>query len=139
MILAVILALIIPFNTYYGTVLKVKDGDTIDVRVEIWPQHFIETAIRLRGIDTPERKGKCDEEKRLAEEAFEFTTKTVGTVPYVKITDVDEDKFGGRYDATILVGNDSLAELLISGGYAYSYHGKGERRNWCEFLKSKKE
>jgi endonuclease YncB( thermonuclease family) len=52
-----------PGNVYHATVKRVVDGDTIDVRAELWPQFFIETRIRLAGIDTPELHGKCPEER----------------------------------------------------------------------------
>lgn len=50
-------------------VIRVVDGDTLIVRARIWPQHFVETTIRLRGIDAPEFPGRCEAEAELAQRA----------------------------------------------------------------------
>jgi len=111
-----------------ATILRLKDGDTFVVRAQIWPQHFIETTIRLRGLDTPEKHGKCEAERRRALEAEAFLDRLPKEVI---LTDIDHDKYGGRYDSTVLLpdGRD-LAGLIISAGYGRAYQG-GKRRGWC--------
>jgi micrococcal nuclease len=47
-------------------VLRVIDGDTIVVRARIWLGQNIDTQVCLDGVDTPELKGKCERERRLA-------------------------------------------------------------------------
>jgi endonuclease YncB( thermonuclease family) len=50
-------------NVYEGRVVRVIDGDTIRVAIGIWPDEEV-TAIRVRGVDTPELKAmtvaNCD-------------------------------------------------------------------------------
>ncbi len=50
------------------------DGDTIDVRAEIWPDHFAEKRIRLAAVDTPEMppRSRCEREQALAVEATNY-------------------------------------------------------------------
>ena len=52
--------------------MRVIDGDTIRVAIGIWPDEEV-TAIRVRGVDTPELKAKCPEERALAQKAKAFT------------------------------------------------------------------
>ena len=48
------------------------DGDTCYAILENVPEKLKFVRIRIRGIDTPEIKGKCDNEKALAIEAKNF-------------------------------------------------------------------
>src|SRR5215208_1700589 len=56
-------------GTYAAEVLRVLDGDTFEARVHLWPALDITTKVRLRGIDAPEMKARCREERNLAEAA----------------------------------------------------------------------
>jgi micrococcal nuclease len=53
-------------NVYEGRVVRVIDGDTIRFAIGIWPDEEV-TAIHVRGVDTPEVKAKCPEERALAQ------------------------------------------------------------------------
>src|SRR5262245_53571454 len=50
-------------------VLRVLDGNTFEARVQIWPGIAITTRVRLRGIDAPELRARCPEERAKAEAA----------------------------------------------------------------------
>ena len=56
-------------SDYYGDLVVEKyisayDGDTFRVDIaEIHPLIGLNLPIRLRGVDTPEIRGKCDQEK----------------------------------------------------------------------------
>ena len=50
-------------------VLRVLDGDTFEARVHLWPGLDVTTRVRLRGIDAPELKARCMEERIKAEAA----------------------------------------------------------------------
>ena len=50
-------------------ILDVLDGDTIAVRATIWLGQAVETHVRLSGIDAPELRAHCAEEKEKAEAA----------------------------------------------------------------------
>lgn len=46
-------------------VVRVIDGDTLEARVHLWPGLEMMTRVRLRGIDAPELKAHCPEEREL--------------------------------------------------------------------------
>jgi endonuclease YncB( thermonuclease family) len=50
-------------------VLRIIDGDTFEARVNLWPGLDVTTRVRLRGIDAPELKARCGEERIKAEAA----------------------------------------------------------------------
>src|SRR5690606_10793304 len=50
-------------------VLRVVDGDTIEVRAHVWLGHEVTTLVRIAGIDTPELRGKCAAERTAARRA----------------------------------------------------------------------
>jgi len=56
-------------GTHPAEVMRVLDGDTFEARVRVWPGLEITTKIRLRGIDAPELKARCAEERVKAESA----------------------------------------------------------------------
>ncbi|MGZ5836846.1 MAG: thermonuclease family protein [Xanthobacteraceae bacterium] len=54
---------------YAVDVLRVIDGDTFEARVHVWPSFELTTRVRLRSIDAPELKARCEAERVGAETA----------------------------------------------------------------------
>lgn len=110
-------------------VISVYDGDTIKVMVFAWPDIRISVSVRVSGIDTPEIRAKCYEEKLKALAARAFTMGAVGT--HVLLYDIKKGKYAGRVIARVVTheGKD-LGELLIAEGLARLYDG-GKRKGWC--------
>ena len=108
--------------------LKNYDGDTITTPIiaikGLPPLH-----IRVFGIDTPEIKGACPEEKALAKKAKERLAEILQDE--VTIQPMDWDKYGGRFIATVYDKNGkNVAETLISEGLARPYFGE-KKTPWC--------
>ncbi|GEO80746.1 thermonuclease family protein [Pararhodospirillum oryzae] len=113
-------------------VLRVIDGDTVEVQALIWPDHQVITAVRVEGIDTPERRGKCPAERALAEQATARVAALVTAAGAgVRLWSVRNGKYAGRVVAAItLPDGQDLAGLLIAEGLARPYGGEA-RRPWC--------
>ena len=111
-------------------VLRVVDGDTFDARVHLWPGLDITTRVRLRGIDAPEMKARCDDERTQAEAARNALAAILdqGEVGIARVT---LDKYGGRVlaDAFTHATLDISAALLGSG--AVRRYAGGRRDGWC--------
>ena len=111
-------------------VLKVIDGDTLDVQVQVWLGQHIQTRVRLMGIDTPEMRGKCSSEKALAEKAKNFLSEQVSNDTLL-LKNIHYGKYAGRILADVELENGkNLSELIIRHGYARPYRG-GKRQGWC--------
>ena len=107
------------------------DGDTIRADVLIWPQHSVDTAIRVSGVDTPETgKAKCAAEKVAGHKAKAFTQTWISAHQPLTINLVKADAYPGRFDA-VVAGRDGslLAGALIAAGHGRP--SRGQRSSWC--------
>ena len=119
-----------PITGYPADVIRVFDGDTFEARVQVWPGLEITTKIRLRGIDAPELRARCAEERVLAESAREALAALLAQ-GRVGIRQVSLDKYGGRVVADASAsGTRDVADTLIAGGHVRRYRG-GRRAGWC--------
>lgn len=121
-------------------VVRVIDGDTVEVRARIWPGQYVETRVRLRGVDTPEtRRPGCEAERAAGQAATAFTqdwlapaVRVTGPAPgpvFVTLHDVDLGSFAGRVVAHIRRADGAdLSADLIAAELATVY---GEEGPWC--------
>ena len=121
-------------NPYHYKVTKVTDGDTIRVEVPWMPPELgRDIAIRIMGIDTPEKGGRasCEAEATLGAEATEFAKSMIAVGDVVEVHLISWDKYGGRIDADVFVDGDNFAQMQIDRGLAKPYDG-GTKESWCE-------
>lgn len=115
---------------FAARVERVIDGDSLAVRVDLWPGLQVATIVRLRGIDAPELAGRCPEERRRAAAARDALAALVGDGT-VSLAAVETDKYGGRVVADVADAEGRpLAEALVDAGLARPYDG-GRRDGWC--------
>jgi endonuclease YncB( thermonuclease family) len=110
--------------------VRVVDGDTIDVLARIWPDHYVEARVRLAGIDAPELRGKCAAERaRAAAAKARLAALLAGG--NLELRDIRYGKYAGRVVARVLTesGRDAGA-LMIAARLARPYAG-GHRAGWC--------
>ncbi len=106
------------------------DGDTFDARVRVWPGMDITTRVRLRDIDAAEFKARCDEERRLAQDAYDALSAMLADGG-VTIGRVSFDKYGGRVLADAATRRTAdVAAALLDAGLVRRYSG-GRRAGWC--------
>jgi len=48
---------------YPAEVIRMLDGDTFEARMWVWPGMNVTAKVRLRGIDAPELRARCNEER----------------------------------------------------------------------------
>ena len=110
--------------------IEVIDGDTLSVRIAIWPGQTVQTLVRLEGVDTPELKGKCAAERSQGAQAKAFVQEVLGDGPAV-LRHVRFGKYAGRVLARVATrSGDDVAHLLIERGFGRVYAG-GRRQGWC--------
>ena len=112
-------------------VLRVLDGDTVEVEALVWPGHSVRVSVRIRGIDAPELRSRCHAEKdaALAARAALVELLADGTL---EVRNVGADKFFGRVVADVATsGGDSVADLLIERAVVRPYDGLS-RVPFCE-------
>jgi endonuclease YncB( thermonuclease family) len=115
---------------YPADVIRVLDGDTFEARVRVWPGLDITTKVRLRGVDAPELRARCAEERIKAEAARDALAGLLGRGE-VGVRQVSLDKYGGRVVADASARDTaSIADALLAGGHVRRYAG-GRREGWC--------
>ena len=125
---------IIPLNG--GHVIKVYDGDTITVANKLPIYHcndMFRFSVRLNGIDTPEIKGKNEDEKEAAKVAKNaLSEKILGK--YVMLKNVATEKYG-RLLADVYLGDLNLNNWMLENRFAVSYDGgtKIAPKSWKKY------
>ena len=110
--------------------LRVIDGDTVEMRVSIWLGQDVVTHVRMRGIDAPELRARCEQELTKAMAAKQALTALLEQGD-VFLTDVGYDKYGTRVVARIVSATHAdLGKALLDQNLARSYTG-GKRQSWC--------
>jgi micrococcal nuclease len=112
-------------------VVRVIDGDTILVDAHPWPGQAIRVSVRLRGIDTPERRSRCSVERKAANEARGELERLVAGHETVSLINVTGGKYYGRILADLKAGSRDIASAMLQGGFARPYQGGKRLRVSC--------
>ena len=131
--LAILLFLSLPARaTTFEKVVLVRcyDGDTCTFNLPgIHPFFGEKIGVRIRGIDTPEIRGKCAVEKRKAKTARDYLRRLLKSASRIDLVDVKRGKYF-RIIATIMADGVDVVPLMIEKGLGRLYQG-GKRRGWC--------
>tara|TARA_Y100000590_G_scaffold399281_1_gene482336 strand:+ start:223 stop:615 length:393 start_codon:yes stop_codon:yes gene_type:complete len=122
-------------DSSYGTVsvsriIRVIDGDTFVVDIDQFPDLIGKNiSIRVNGIDTPELRGKCDNEKSLAVKAKERVETLLKTSDTIMLENLSRGSFF-RIVADVMIDGVSLGELLLKENLAAIYQSN-DNNKWC--------
>lgn len=118
-------------NRYQVKVLKVVDGDTVDVDIDlgfgIWLK---DERVRIMGIDTPESR-TSDKVEKVFGLAAKDRLKQLLEKDAILITTDNKDgedmkgKFG-RILGDFMVGDRRVTEIMIEEGHCVPYHGQAK-------------
>jgi len=115
---------------YAADFVRILDGDTFEARVHLWPGLDLTTKVRLRGIDAPELRARCEDE-RIQAEAARDRLQMILAQGQIAISDVALDKYGGRVVASAsTLGTKDVSDALLAAGLVRRYDG-GRRQAWC--------
>lgn len=114
-------------------VVRVVDGDTVDVVIDLGFSLTKKERVRLAGIDAPESRTTDLEEKELGLDAKEFLERRLGDCPNLKVKTEKDGKYG-RMLGWLMCGQMNINKEMITRGYAWAYDG-GSRSKDLEALK----
>jgi micrococcal nuclease len=123
-------------------VLRVVDGDTIDVDIDLGFDISFTSRVRLAGIDTPESRTTDKKEKVLGLEVKqrlkELLSKSSSLV--IKTEKPDSTEKYGRILGWLYIdgAEKSINEGLIADGYAWDYMGDTKIKDFA-LLESKRK
>ncbi|MBH0050672.1 thermonuclease family protein [Pseudoalteromonas sp. SWYJZ19] len=113
------------------TVTSIYDGDTF--RANIAGLHSLigeRIGIRVAGVDTPEMRGKCKQEKDLARQAKQVTVEALRSAKVIELRNTKRGKYF-RIVADVYVDGKNLTDILISSGLGVAYDGGTKAKDWC--------
>jgi|TARA_R100000963_G_C4557482_1_gene47743 micrococcal nuclease len=115
-------------------VVKVVDGDTIDVLIDLGFDLTKKERIRLAGIDTPESRTRNLEEKKMGLEAKEYLQNKLDNCNDLRVKTEKDGKYGRMLGW--LHGNDEdINRIMVIKGYAWEYDG-GTKEKSLEALRA---
>jgi micrococcal nuclease len=124
-------------------VLKVVDGDTIDVDIDLGFDISFTSRVRLAGIDTPESRTTDKMEKTLGLEVKKKLGELIASAQTIVIKTEKPDsseKYGRILGWLYLDGAEkSVNEALIAGGYAWGYMGDTKVKDFEALRKKRSE
>ena len=147
---------------YRATVVKVIDGDTVDVDIDLGFGIILsDERVRIMGIDTPESRTRDKVEKKFGLaakarnkellEAGKFKLISFGTGKFGRVLGevfVSPEYVGDSInesinnpDSNIDLSSDgwvSINDILIEEGHAYDYHG-GKKKDFKKEIKEEKQ
>ncbi|AKI02921.1 micrococcal nuclease-like nuclease [Hoeflea sp. IMCC20628] len=112
-------------------VIRIIDGDTLEVDAHPWPGHAVRVSVRLRGIDTPERRSRCSTERLAADHARNELERLVSGFPTVELINVSGGKYYGRVLADLKAGTRDVAAAMLESGLARPYQGGKRLKAVC--------
>lgn len=126
------------YEYHVKEIVKIVDGDTVDLVLDLGFSTFIQQRLRLKGIDTPEMNSSNENERLIANEAKGYVNLWLINQKKLTVKTFKDDKYG-RIIAEIY-GDDSvcLNKILIDNGYAWEYDGSGQRNKDLNILLEKR-
>ncbi|EUC01016.1 nuclease (SNase domain-containing protein) [Rhizobium sp. CF080] len=114
-------------------ILRVIDGDTLLVEAQPWPQQKMEVYVRIRGIDAPELKSKCERIREAGIDAHRALEALAARSRKIQLTHISGDKYFGRIVADVVFsdGRNAGADLLLAG-LVQTYDGGRKPRQVCD-------
>ena len=123
--------------TEYGSavvakIISVYDGDTFRADIANWQAIAGQNiGIRVNGIDTPEIRGKCPQEKELAIQARDVARQVLQDASVVELRHIQRGKYF-RLVAVVIADGQNLSDVLIARGLAVPYDGGTKTKDWCQ-------
>ena len=125
-------------HEYKCTMLRVVDGDTVDVDIDlgfgVWMR---KQRIRLYGIDTPESRTRDLEEKKYGLAAKDFLVKWTNAGGLVLKTHKDGKGKFGRILGELWYGGVNINEKMIEEHHAVRYMGQSKEDIAEEHIKNR--
>ena len=112
-------------------IVRVIDGDTVDVLIDLGFDLTKLERVRLAGIDTPESRTKDLAEKHMGYEAKAYLTELLDAADDLIVKTEKDGKFGRMlgWFYNNKFSQYSINEQLIDEGYAWKYEGGSKQKD----------
>jgi endonuclease YncB( thermonuclease family) len=128
------------YNFRVTEIVKVLDGDTIDVIIDLGFDLYKKERVRIAGVDTPEKRTRDLEEKALGQDATDWLKEQLdGAISGEDDLVIRTELVGGMGKYGRLLGwlyigdeTESINERMIQQGYAWEYDGGTKKKDFQE-------
>ena len=128
------------YNFRVTEIVKVLDGDTIDVIIDLGFDLYKKERVRIAGVDTPEKRTRDLEEKALGQDATDWLKEQLdGAISGEDDLVIRTELVGGmgkygRLLGWLYIGDEtvSINEKMIEQGYAWEYDGGTKKKDFQE-------
>ena len=128
------------YNFRVTEIVKVLDGDTIDVIIDLGFDLYKKERVRIAGVDTPEKRTRDLEEKALGQDATDWLKEQLdGAISGEDDLVIRTELKGGvgkygRLLGWLYIGDEteSINERMIQQGYAWEYDGGTKKKDFQE-------
>ena len=113
--------------TYRARAVKVVDGDTVDLELDLGRRTYAVERVRLLGVNTPERRGATRAAGDAAKAFVEaWLRQGVALEAWPLVIQTEKDDAFGRYLGMIWRRSDGrcLNDELLSAGHAVPFEGR---------------
>ena len=116
---------------YRVTILKVIDGDTVDVDIDLGFNVWVrKERVRIMGIDTPESRTSDKTEKIFGIAAKERLKQLLGETAILATSVVNGEDAKGKFGRILgdfyTEDGRKCGEVLVEEGHAVAYHGQNK-------------
>ena len=106
---------------YKVEILRVVDGDTVDVRMDLGFNVWHKCRVRLMGINAPESRTRDKEEKARGLAAKDWLIATLNSAQ----ADIEMQSHGvgkyGRVLGTLFINDVDINKMMVKEGHAVEY------------------
>ena len=114
-------------------IVKVVDGDTVDIEIDLGFSLTKKERVRLAGIDTPESRTRNLEEKELGLRAKDYLKGMLKNAENLKVKTAKDGKYGRMlgwfYDNEL-----SINFKMVERGHAWEYDGGTKIKNLQDLI-----
>ena len=109
-----------------SSVVRVVDGDTVDVILDLGFGLFKKERVRVAGVDTPEKRTRNPKEKKLGYDATHFAEEWFAKEGDITVKTSKDGKYG-RMLGHFWNGEECFNTALVELGFAFEYWGEKKR------------
>lgn len=118
-------------SAWVGSVTSIYDGDTFKGDIAGWPAIVgKDILIRINGIDAPELRAYCENEKEQAKRAKRYLIDMLRGARAIELRHIERGKYF-MIVADVYADGINVGERLIKEGLAVPYNGGFKRNPWC--------
>ena len=112
-----------PYEYKVKEVVRVVDGDTVDIIIDLGFDLTKRERVRVGGVDTPEKRTRNKKEKMLGLDATSFAEEWFAKEGDVVVKTSKDGKYGRMIGFFWRGEDDCFNQELIDLGYAWEYDG----------------